>query len=109
MVVVVVAVVVVAAAAAAAGAGAGAGGDVDDYHVGTDGCNETDVRAFFESLDLDIWDAWSFFKLLDTDGGGMVEVEEFFMGCLRFRGTARAMDVAKIIQDQRPAGHFVMS
>ena len=30
------------------------------------------------------------------------QVEEFFMGCLRFRGTARAMDVAKIIQDQRP-------
>lgn len=21
----------------------------------------------------DIWDAWTFFKLLDTDGGGMVE------------------------------------
>lgn len=66
-----------------------------------DKINDPDVRAFFESLDLDIWDAWTFFKLLDTDGGGMVEVEEFFMGCLRFRGTARAMDVAKIIQDQR--------
>ena len=31
----------------------------------------------------------------------MVEIEEFFLGCLRFRGAARAMDVAKIIQDQR--------
>lgn len=60
------------------------------------------VKAFFESLDLDVWDAWSFFKLLDSDGGGMVEIEEFFLGCLRFRGAARAMDVAKIIQDQRP-------
>ena len=32
------------------------------------------VKAFFESLDLDVWDAWSFFKLLDSDGGGMVEI-----------------------------------
>ena len=24
---------------------------------------------------LDVWDAWSFFKLLDEDGGGEVEVE----------------------------------
>ena len=29
------------------------------------------------------------------------KVDEFFYGCLRFRGSARAMDVAKIIQDQR--------
>lgn len=31
--------------------------------------------------------------------GGSVEIEEFFMGCLRFSGQARAMDVGKIIQD----------
>lgn len=24
---------------------------------------------------LDVWDAWSFFKLLDTDGGGSIELE----------------------------------
>ena len=29
------------------------------------------------------------------------KVDDFFYGCLRFRGSARAMDVAKIIQDQR--------
>ncbi|CAE7763345.1 ANK1 [Symbiodinium pilosum] len=58
------------------------------------------VREYFETLGLDVWDSWSFFKLLDQDGGGLVEVEEFFMGCLRFSGQARAMDVGKIIQDQ---------
>lgn len=31
--------------------------------------------------------------------GGSVEREEFFMGCLRFSGQARAMDVGKIIQE----------
>ena len=31
------------------------------------------------------------------------DVEEFFMGCLRFRGTARSLDVGRLIQDQRRA------
>ena len=31
--------------------------------------------------------------------GGSVEIEEFFLGCLRFSGQARAMDVGKIIQE----------
>ena len=27
---------------------------------------EPKVREYFESLGLDIWDAWSFFKMLDS-------------------------------------------
>ena len=42
----------------------------------------------------------TFFKLLDEDAGGAIEIEEFLMGCLRLRGQARAMELAKIIQDQ---------
>ncbi|CAJ1352609.1 unnamed protein product [Effrenium voratum] len=59
--------------------------------------NSPEVRDYFGSLGLDIWDAWSFFKLLDLDEGGSVEIEEFLMGCLRLRGSATAMDVQKII------------
>ncbi|CAJ1385656.1 unnamed protein product, partial [Effrenium voratum] len=59
-----------------------------------------EVQTYFESIDLDIWDAWSFFKLLDLDNGGAIEVEEFLMGCLRLRGSARAMDMAKLCHDQ---------
>ena len=55
--------------------------------------NCPEVREYFESLGLDIWDAWSFFKLLDLDAGGEVEIDEFLMGCLRLRGAARAIDV----------------
>ncbi|CAE7948182.1 SCN8A, partial [Symbiodinium sp. KB8] len=62
--------------------------------------NSPAVKAYFEVLGLDVWDAWSFFKLLDLDDGGDVEIEEFLMGCLRLRGTARAIDVGKIIHDQ---------
>ncbi|CAJ1365507.1 unnamed protein product [Effrenium voratum] len=60
-------------------------------------CQE--VHDYFSSLGLDISDAWSFFKLLDLDGGGSVEIEEFLMGCLRLRGQTSAMDVAKVIND----------
>lgn len=62
--------------------------------------NSPEVREYFQTLGLDVWDAWSFFKLLDKDCGGAVEVEEFLMGCLRLRGQASAMDVGKIINDQ---------
>ena len=37
------------------------------------------VEIFLEDSShqgLDIWDAWSFFKLLDEDGGGEVEIED---------------------------------
>eukprot|EP00439_Symbiodinium_sp_Y106_P017141 s1087_g2.t1 len=63
--------------------------------------NTPAVKEYFEALGLDIWDAWSFFKLLDAAGDGAVDLEDFFEGCMRFRGTARAMDVGRIMQDQR--------
>ncbi|CAE7259046.1 NaCP60E [Symbiodinium natans] len=59
------------------------------------------VRDYFETLGLDVWDPWAFFKLLDVDGGGVVELEEFFLGCLRFSGEATAMEVGKLAADQR--------
>lgn len=58
------------------------------------------VTTYFEALELDVHDAWTFFKLLDTDGGSAIEIEEFLMGCLRLRGPARALDLAKMAQQQ---------
>lgn len=43
----------------------------------------------------DVWDAWSFFKMLDLDESGAVDMEEFLMGCLRVRGAAKAIDISK--------------
>jgi len=70
------------------------------YQMFQDKVTTKEVQTYFESIDLDIWDAWSFFKLLDLDSGGAIEVEEFLMGCLRLRGSARAMDMAKLCHDQ---------
>ncbi|CAJ1342904.1 unnamed protein product [Effrenium voratum] len=59
-----------------------------------------EVRDYFESLRLDVSDAWTFFKMLDLDGGGAIALDEFLMGCLRLRGQARAIDVGKILHEQ---------
>ncbi|OLP87955.1 Voltage-dependent L-type calcium channel subunit alpha-1F [Symbiodinium microadriaticum] len=37
--------------------------------------NTPAVKEYFEALGLDIWDAWSFFKLLDAAGDGAVDLE----------------------------------
>ncbi|CAE7195024.1 unnamed protein product, partial [Symbiodinium pilosum] len=79
----------------------GADDGVITFKMFQDKINSVEVREYFQTLGLDVWDAWSFFKLLDKDSGGAVEIEEFLMGCLRLRGQATAMDVGKIINDQQ--------
>ena len=48
---------------------------------------------------LDVWDAWSFFKLLDLDAGGSVEIEEFFKGCLRRCAVSITLPLAELYMD----------
>lgn len=62
-----------------------------EKHLGSDS-----VQAYFASLDLDTSDAWTLFKLLDSDEGNAIDVEEFIMGCLRLKGTAKSIDIAKM-------------
>jgi len=80
------------------------------YSMFQEGVKSQAVVEYFETLGLDVWDAWSFFKLLDLDSGGAVEIEEFFKGCLRLRGQARGVDVGKLMHDQswliKNQGHF---
>eukprot|EP00439_Symbiodinium_sp_Y106_P059098 s252_g8.t1 len=65
-----------------------------------------ETQRYFESLGLEIWDVWTFFKLLDHDQDGNVHLEQFLSlgeamdGCLRLRGQASSVDVARLIHDQ---------
>merc|ERR1711972_426814 len=63
--------------------------------------SDSEVQAYFESLEIDVNDVWSFFKLLDKDGTKSVEAEEFLDGCVRLRGNAKALDVAKLMHDEK--------
>lgn len=58
--------------------------------------SQEEVVTFFEALELDVSDVFTFFRLLDEDGGQVVEISEFLDGCLRLRGNAKALDLAKL-------------
>lgn len=53
-------------------------------------------RSFFQTLELEPSDAWTLFKLLDRDGDGAVDAQEFVDGCLMLRGHAKAIDIAAV-------------
>jgi len=59
------------------------------------------VQRLMASLELESADAWTLFHLLDEDGSGQVDAEEFMIGCLKLKGTAKAIDVARMMADQR--------
>ena len=57
--------------------------------------------AFFEAMDLEACDAWALFKLIDTDGTQVIDVDEFVQGCLRLKGSAKSLDFATMLSESR--------
>lgn len=57
------------------------------------------VSGFFILLDIDPSDASALFKLLDDDGSGQIDPDEFVDGCLRLQGLARSIDLAYLRQE----------
>jgi len=49
------------------------------------------IRAYFETLELDVWESKALFHILD-DGDGTVTLKEFIDGLLKCKGPARAID-----------------
>lgn len=63
--------------------------------------DDESVQAYFSSLDLDPKDAWTLFKLLDVDKGNLVDLEEFIIGCMRLKGDAKSIDIAKLTYETK--------
>lgn len=57
-----------------------------------------EMKAFFQSIDVDPGECAQFFHLLDIDGSGTLEPEELVNGCLRLSGPAQALDVALLMR-----------
>jgi len=57
------------------------------------------VQAYFQSLQLDVSQAHTLFRLLDVDGSNRVEIDEFVEGCMRMRGQARSIDVHMLLYE----------
>jgi hypothetical protein len=51
------------------------------------------VKAYFQTLELDISQAHVLFMLLDSDESNEVAIDEFVDGCMRLKGQARSIDV----------------
>lgn len=63
--------------------------------------HDEQVVAYFQILDVDPTDTADLFSLMDNTGDHAVDVEEFIAGCLRLRGPAKAMDVAKVMNQNK--------
>jgi len=62
---------------------------------------EADLAAYLNSLGIDAQDVWTLFKLLDKDGSGTVDIDEFISGCSNLKGGAKAVHIAELAYDQR--------
>jgi len=62
--------------------------------------------TFFKDVDIDTSEARGLFQLLDRDGSGTIDADEFLSGCLRLRGAAKAIDLQLVmceLSEQRRA------
>merc|ERR1719362_801312 len=55
------------------------------------------IKAKFQALDLHVSLTREFFDMLDGDGDGVVDIDEFIEGCVRLRGGARSVDVVMVL------------
>merc|ERR1712136_632409 len=62
---------------------------------------DSEVQVILGTLGLDISEASAFFKLLDVDKSGEVEIDEFVMGCLNLKGKTKMMDMEVSVADTR--------
>jgi len=53
-------------------------------------------RAYMAAMEIEAMDAWTLFKLLDTDKDGVIELEEFVTGCLQLKGVAKNVEIANV-------------
>jgi len=72
-----------------------------DGHVTEDALqelmNQNDFKGQLSALGLHTSEAHGLFKLLDGDNSGFVSIDEFLSGCLRLKGTARAVDMVTLL------------
>mmetsp|Transcript_96111 Transcript_96111/g.190495 ORF Transcript_96111/g.190495 Transcript_96111/m.190495 type:complete len:133 (-) Transcript_96111:46-444(-) len=57
------------------------------------------VIAYFKSLNLEVTDTRTMFRLIDSDNSAKIDITEFLSGCYELQGEARSID-AKIMKMQ---------
>merc|ERR1719329_295761 len=59
------------------------------------------MRVYFQAMGIEVDEAHGLFQLLDADSKGVVNLDEFVMGCLRLRGDARTVDVVTLMYENK--------
>lgn len=59
------------------------------------------VQAYLAALELSVPQAEVMFKMLDLDESNSISLDEFVLGCLRFKGTAKTLDVGTLLYETR--------
>merc|ERR1719401_158940 len=59
------------------------------------------MSHLLEALEITAFDARSMFKLLDRDGSGFIDIDEFCDGCLRLKGEAKSFDIQCLIYESQ--------
>jgi len=62
---------------------------------------DPNMHALLRRLDIDRRDALTLFSLLDGDGSGGLDVDEFICGCITFKGAAKAIQIEKTALELR--------
>jgi len=80
--------------------------DVDDSGAITlqefiDCSREQSLKLLFASLGLDITDAIRVFHLLDVDGSEKLELDEFVVGVMSYKGNAKVVDVEVLMRENK--------
>lgn len=60
-----------------------------------DHCRNPRFCAYLSTHALDASDAQVLFEMLDADGNGRIDIEEFVLGAMKLKGTARCLDMLK--------------
>lgn len=80
--------------------------DVDTDESGTISLEELrsylqdeEVRTLLMMMDIEVPDCVSFFEILDVDGNGTLEIDEFVIGCMNLKGDAKMVALATTTRD----------
>jgi len=55
------------------------------------------VQKYFKLINVDISEARGLFELIDVDSSGNIDAREIVEGCLRLKGSAKALDLSLLI------------
>eukprot|EP00931_Biecheleriopsis_adriatica_P064309 TRINITY_DN39108_c0_g1_i1.p1 TRINITY_DN39108_c0_g1~~TRINITY_DN39108_c0_g1_i1.p1 ORF type:complete len:556 (+),score=100.91 TRINITY_DN39108_c0_g1_i1:43-1710(+) len=67
------------------------------------------VQEYFKAMDIAPTEAKCLFEMLDVDGSGRIDFDEFMHGCLRLQGPARAADLLLTSKEMRTAFDLQMA